>query len=60
MQDATLKTISRETHPATSWFYWELGLLCSLWAIWSTPVERIDYGAYGVVTFLFLWGLIRH
>lgn len=45
--------------PAARWFYWELGLLCSLWAIWSTPVEGFEYGSYSVVAFLFMWGLLR-
>ena len=47
-------------NPATNWLYWELGLLASMWAIWSTPVEGFEYGGFAMVTVLFAWGLIRH
>ena len=43
----------------TSWIYWELGLLSSLVAMAATPVDANAYGAYGLVTMLFAWGMVR-
>lgn len=43
----------------TRWFYWYLGLALSFFAMATSSVEDYDHGAYGVITFLFLWGLLR-
>ena len=45
--------------PTARWFYWELGLLCSLAAMASSPIEGMEYGGFSIVAFLFMWGLIR-
>ena len=42
-----------------NWFYWELGLLTSMLATAVTPADTAGHLAYGVVSLLFLWGMIR-
>lgn len=46
---------------SSRWIYWHLGLLCSLLAVMTSAASDIDLdqGAFALITFLFLWGLIQ-
>ena len=41
----------------TAWYYWEAGILASLFAMFNAPVDSAAYAAYGTLDILFLYGL---
>ena len=42
-----------------NWIYWELGLLTAMLAMAVTPADGASHLSYGLVSMLFLWGLVR-
>lgn len=48
-----------KTADTATWMYWEIGLLTSMIAMAITPADTAGHLSYGLVSLLFLWGMIR-
>lgn len=49
----------QKTTDTANWMYWEIGLLTSMLAMAVTPADTAGHLSYGIVSLLFLWGMIR-